>query len=214
MGVDERCWSQAAQDRHGCRNSVRSFVAERQVGSASSHRSDVDSLVCSNCGFTTRNASGLSRHMNSKHGLHQQASFACVHCGLVCGWQSALTRHLTEHAQPAVPAPRAHSCARFGQTFQGSATTTNIYGSNVRCGAWRQMPAIAERTGSGSAPHARALSGAPRTSASIGRDAVSDLNLRLPRLVNVMLTPERCLASFVEGLWAYHEVRCPQRPER
>ena len=46
-------------------------------------------------------------------------------------------------------------------------------------------------------PHARAFSGAPRTSASIGRDAVSDLNLRLPRLVNVMLTPKRCLASFV-----------------
>ena len=58
-------------------------------------------------------------------------------------------------------------------------------------------PVIAERTGSGSALHARALSGAPGTSASIGRDVVSDLDLRLPRLVNVMLTPERCRASFV-----------------
>ena len=64
------------------------------------------------------------------------------------------------------------------------------------------MPAIAEKTGSGSAPHARALSGAPRTSASIGRDAASDLNLRLPRLVNVMLTPERCLVSFV-AVWGH-----------
>ena len=58
-------------------HSVRSFVVERQAGSAPSHRSDVDSLVCSNCGFTARNASGLSRHVNSKHG-HQQVSFVCV----------------------------------------------------------------------------------------------------------------------------------------
>ena len=118
MGVDERCWSQAAQDRHGWRHSVRSFVAERQAGPASSHRSDVDSLVCSKCGFIARNASGLSRHVNSKHGLHQQVSFVCEHCGVVCGSQSALTRHLTEHAQPAAPAPRARSCARCGQIFQ------------------------------------------------------------------------------------------------
>ena len=117
MGVDERCWSQAAQDRHGWRHSVRSFVVDRQAGPAP--RTGLMSTAW--CVLTAASLLGMllvCPDVNSKHGLHQQVSFVCEHCGVVCGSQSALTRHLTEHAQPAAPAPRARSCARCGQIFQ------------------------------------------------------------------------------------------------
>ena len=220
MGVDERCWSQAAQDRHRWRHSVRSFVAERQAGPAPSHRSDVDSLVCSNCGFIARNASGLSRHVNSKHGLHQQVSFVCEHCGVVCGSQSALTRHLTEHAQPAAPAPRARSCARCGQIF----LEVGHYNKHVReqC-PLRDVPADAGDC------RENGLWKCPACSRTFRRP--TDFSKHWPRC---RVRPELAAAppcqrdvnartlpcQFCGSLWAYpsqrarHEVRCPQRPER
>ena len=47
---------------------------------------------------------------------------------------ASLLRHLTEHAQPAVPVPRAHSCARRGQTFQ----EVGHYNKHIReqCPLW------------------------------------------------------------------------------